>query len=144
MKHKNSIVTISLNILFCAALLWFFSRNAFLRPYCISKKPSPLGASSLPVAHRDAVPRSQEQPELALSSRPHCTFQMPGGNIILCRMVGEVIVKRTSPPPIPQCWGFFPALFDLSIALGFNGALDSLLSSEVEISEPPPSQNPAD
>ena len=33
MKHKNSIVTISLNILFCAALLWFFSRNAFLRPY---------------------------------------------------------------------------------------------------------------
>lgn len=33
MKHKNSIVTISLNILFCTALLWFFSRNAFLRPY---------------------------------------------------------------------------------------------------------------
>ena len=33
MRHQNTIVTISLNILFCAALLWFFSRNAFLRPY---------------------------------------------------------------------------------------------------------------
>lgn len=33
MKHKNTIVTISLNILFCISLLWFFSRNAFLRPY---------------------------------------------------------------------------------------------------------------
>ena len=33
MKTKTIIVTISLNILFCAVLLWFFSRNAFLRPY---------------------------------------------------------------------------------------------------------------
>ncbi len=33
MKHRNTIVTILLNILFCIALLWFFSRNAFLRPY---------------------------------------------------------------------------------------------------------------
>ncbi|MBR3467183.1 MAG: LytTR family transcriptional regulator DNA-binding domain-containing protein [Bacteroidales bacterium] len=33
MKQQKTIVTILLNILFCAALLWFFSRNAFLRPY---------------------------------------------------------------------------------------------------------------
>lgn len=33
MRHQNTIVTISLNILFCAILLWFFSYNAFLRPY---------------------------------------------------------------------------------------------------------------
>lgn len=33
MKHQKTIATILLNILFCAALLWFFSRNAFLRPY---------------------------------------------------------------------------------------------------------------
>ena len=33
MKPQNTFVTISLNFLFCAALLWFFSRNAFLRPY---------------------------------------------------------------------------------------------------------------
>lgn len=33
MKHQNTIITISLNVLFCVALLWFFSRNAFLRPY---------------------------------------------------------------------------------------------------------------
>ena len=33
MKHQKTIVTILLNILFCAALLWFFSRNAFLRPF---------------------------------------------------------------------------------------------------------------
>ena len=33
MNHQDTIVTISLNILFCATLLWFFSRNAFLRPY---------------------------------------------------------------------------------------------------------------
>ena len=33
MKHQNTIISISLNVLFCAALLWFFSRNAFLRPY---------------------------------------------------------------------------------------------------------------
>ncbi|MCR5549760.1 MAG: LytTR family transcriptional regulator DNA-binding domain-containing protein [Bacteroidales bacterium] len=33
MKHLHTFVIISLNILFCAALLWFFTRNAFLRPY---------------------------------------------------------------------------------------------------------------
>ena len=33
MKQQKTIVTILLNILFCAALLWFFSRNAFLRPF---------------------------------------------------------------------------------------------------------------
>ena len=33
MKHKNTVTSILLNVLFCAALLWFFSRNAFLRPY---------------------------------------------------------------------------------------------------------------
>jgi len=33
MKRQNTIATILLNILFCAALLWFFSRNAYLRPY---------------------------------------------------------------------------------------------------------------
>jgi len=33
MKHQKTIVTILVNILFCAALLWFFSRNAFLRPF---------------------------------------------------------------------------------------------------------------
>ncbi len=33
MKQQKTIVTILLNILFCIALLWFFSRNAFLRPY---------------------------------------------------------------------------------------------------------------
>ena len=33
MKQQKTIVTILLNILFCAALLWFFSRNALFRPY---------------------------------------------------------------------------------------------------------------
>lgn len=33
MKHLHTFVIILLNILFCAALLWFFSRNAYLRPY---------------------------------------------------------------------------------------------------------------
>jgi len=33
MRQQKTIVTILLNILFCAALLWFFSRNAFLRPF---------------------------------------------------------------------------------------------------------------
>ena len=33
MKHLNTIVNILLNILFCFGLLWFFTRNAFLRPY---------------------------------------------------------------------------------------------------------------
>ena len=33
MKHWNTIVTVSLNILFCTALLWFFTKNAYLRPY---------------------------------------------------------------------------------------------------------------
>lgn len=33
MKPQNKIVVILLNILFCAVLLWFFTRNAFLRPY---------------------------------------------------------------------------------------------------------------
>ena len=32
MKQPKTIVTILLNILFCASLLWFFSRNAFFRP----------------------------------------------------------------------------------------------------------------
>lgn len=33
MKQQNAIVNISLNILFCIILLWYFSKNAFLRPY---------------------------------------------------------------------------------------------------------------
>jgi len=33
MKSKKTILTILLNIVFCAALLWFFSRNAILRPF---------------------------------------------------------------------------------------------------------------
>jgi len=33
MNNSNKIVTIVLNVLFCATLLWFFSRNCFLRPY---------------------------------------------------------------------------------------------------------------
>ena len=37
MKNTNKIVTILLNVLFCAALLWFFSRNCFLRPYAGSQ-----------------------------------------------------------------------------------------------------------
>lgn len=33
MKLQSTFATILLNILFCAALIWFFSRNAYLRPY---------------------------------------------------------------------------------------------------------------
>ena len=33
MKRSSPIVVILLNTLFCATLLWFFTRNAFLRPY---------------------------------------------------------------------------------------------------------------
>lgn len=33
MRHPKTIIAILLNILFCATLLWFFTRNAFLRPY---------------------------------------------------------------------------------------------------------------
>lgn len=33
MKQQKAIVAILLNILFCSLLLWFFTRNAFLRPY---------------------------------------------------------------------------------------------------------------
>ena len=33
MKNSNKIVTVVLNVLFCAALLWVFSRNCLLRPY---------------------------------------------------------------------------------------------------------------
>ena len=44
MKHRNTIVNILLNILFCAALLWFFSRNAFLRPYAGSPSKEAFAA----------------------------------------------------------------------------------------------------
>lgn len=37
MKNSNKIVAIVLNVLFCAALLWFFSRNCLLRPYAGSQ-----------------------------------------------------------------------------------------------------------
>ena len=37
MKNTNKIVTIVLNVLFCAALLYFFSQNSFLRPYAGSQ-----------------------------------------------------------------------------------------------------------
>ena len=37
MKNTNKIVTILLNVLFCAALIWVFSRNCFLRPYAGSQ-----------------------------------------------------------------------------------------------------------
>ena len=32
-KQTRTIIIVLLNVLFCAALLWFFSRNAFLRPF---------------------------------------------------------------------------------------------------------------
>ena len=32
-KQTRTIIIVLLNVLFCAALLWFFSRNAFIRPY---------------------------------------------------------------------------------------------------------------
>ena len=37
MNHSNKTIIILLNVLFCAILLWFFTRNAFLRPYLGSK-----------------------------------------------------------------------------------------------------------
>ena len=33
MKNSKKIVLVVLNVLFCATLLWLFSRNCFLRPY---------------------------------------------------------------------------------------------------------------
>jgi hypothetical protein len=35
MKHKNlkTIVIISLNVLFCILVIWFFTQNSILRPY---------------------------------------------------------------------------------------------------------------
>lgn len=33
MKNFNTIVAVLLNVLFCTLLLWFFTQNAFLRPY---------------------------------------------------------------------------------------------------------------
>ena len=33
MKDLKEIVIVLLNALFCVALLWFFTQNAFLRPY---------------------------------------------------------------------------------------------------------------
>lgn len=33
MKNLKTVVIILLNVLFCAITLWYFSRNAFLRPY---------------------------------------------------------------------------------------------------------------
>lgn len=33
MKHFHSVVVILLNMFFCIALLWFFTQNAYLRPY---------------------------------------------------------------------------------------------------------------
>jgi uncharacterized membrane protein len=33
MKHLHTVVVVLLNALFCTALLWFFTRNAYLRPY---------------------------------------------------------------------------------------------------------------
>ena len=33
MKDLNKIAKVLLNVLFCVALLWFFTQNAFLRPY---------------------------------------------------------------------------------------------------------------
>ena len=33
MKHLSIIIYILLNVMFCTALLWFFTQNAYLRPY---------------------------------------------------------------------------------------------------------------
>ena len=33
MKNLKTIIVILLNVLFCAAVLWFFANNSFLRPY---------------------------------------------------------------------------------------------------------------
>ena len=44
MKHLNTVITILLNVLFCALLLWFFTRNAFLRPYAGSPSKEAFAA----------------------------------------------------------------------------------------------------
>lgn len=44
MKHFNTVITIPLNVLFCALLLWFFTRNAFLRPYAGSPSKEAFAA----------------------------------------------------------------------------------------------------
>ena len=37
MKHLHTIVLVLLNVIFCGALLWFFSRFSYLRPYAGSR-----------------------------------------------------------------------------------------------------------
>lgn len=44
MKHLNTVIAILLNVLFCALLLWFFTRNAFLRPYAGSPSKEAFAA----------------------------------------------------------------------------------------------------
>ena len=56
MKRRNTIATILLNILPCTALLWFFSRNAYLRPY-LGSKIVLVGFGTMGVSERPARQR---------------------------------------------------------------------------------------
>ncbi|MBR4135463.1 MAG: MarR family transcriptional regulator [Bacteroidales bacterium] len=47
MKHMHTAVAVLLNVLFCAALLWFFTTNSYLRPYAGSATKEILAALPL-------------------------------------------------------------------------------------------------
>ncbi len=120
MKNTNKIVTILLNVLFCAALLWSFSRNCFLRPYAGSMwKELFSGVMQLATLY---INYFLLYPLLVEKRHSRTLYWLAVGVMVLVFTVLELAIAR---PYIMECngfiieqVGFYPFFSKLLFAVG--------------------------
>ena len=120
MKNTNKIVTIVLNVLFCAALLYFFSRNSFLRPYAGSMwKELFAGVMQLTTLY---INYFLLYPLLVEKRHSRTLYWLAVGVMVLVFTVLELAIAR---PYIMECngfiieqFGFYPFFSKLLFAVG--------------------------
>jgi len=101
MKNTNKIVTVVLNVLFCAALLWLFSRNCFLRPYAGSMwKELFAGVMQLATLY---INYFLLYPLLVEKRHSHTLYWLAVGVMVLVFTVLELAIAR---PYIMECSRF--------------------------------------
>ena len=101
MNNSKKIVTIVLNVLFCAALLWFFSRNCFLRPYAGAQwKEALIGVLLLASLYANYF---LLYPLLIEKKRSHLLYWLAVVIMVLVVAVLELVIAY---PGIMKCNGF--------------------------------------
>ena len=124
MKNSNKIVTIVLNVLFCAALLWFFSRNSFLRPYAGSQwKEALSGVILLATLYFNYF---LLYPMLVKKRHMHVLYWLV---VVLMSITIGVIDMAIAYPAIMQCMG--PAIETIGFWTFFGTHTFMLISRDV-------------